>query len=77
MITVEAELGDRDLGTVDREVQSELAEINFPPGYRWELAGNFRTQQESFASLLTCCCRPRRWSFCCWASSSAASGCRC
>ncbi len=23
-----------------------------PPGYRWELAGNYRAQQESFASLL-------------------------
>ena len=31
----------------------KLAELKFPPGYRWELAGNYRAQQESFASLLT------------------------
>lgn len=29
-----------------------LSELTFPPGYRWELAGNYRSQQESFASLL-------------------------
>ena len=27
--------------------------MKFPPGYRWELAGNYRAQQESFASLIT------------------------
>ena len=27
--------------------------LKFPPGYRWELAGSYRAQQESFASLLT------------------------
>ena len=53
VITVTAELGDRDLGSVNRELAQRLAEIEFPPGYRWELAGNYRAQQESFASLLT------------------------
>ena len=52
VITVTAELADRDLGSVNRELQSRLAELPFPPGYRWELAGNYRAQQESFASLL-------------------------
>ena len=29
-----------------------LAAIKFPPGYRWELAGSYKAQQESFGSLL-------------------------
>jgi multidrug efflux pump subunit AcrB len=53
VITVTAELENRDLGSVNRELQTKLAELKFPPGYRWELAGSFRAQQESFASLLT------------------------
>ncbi len=53
VITVTAELEDRDLGSVVRELQTKLATLSFPSGYRWELAGNFRTQQESFTSLLT------------------------
>jgi CzcA family heavy metal efflux pump len=53
VITVTAELDGRDLGSVNRELQSQLTKLSFPPGYRWELAGNFRNQQESFASLLT------------------------
>jgi multidrug efflux pump subunit AcrB len=51
VITVSAELGDWDLGRVNRELQKELPKIKFPAGYRWELAGNYRSQQESFASL--------------------------
>ncbi|MHB1034277.1 MAG: efflux RND transporter permease subunit [Pirellulales bacterium] len=53
VITVTAELGDLDLGSVNRDLQSSLPGLTFPPGYRWELAGNYRAQQESFASLLT------------------------
>ena len=53
VITVSAELEKRDLGSVNRELQSKLSAIKFPPGYRWELAGSYRAQQESFASLLT------------------------
>ena len=53
VITVSAELGDWDLGRVNRELQQALPKIKFPPGYRWELAGNYRSQQESFASLFT------------------------
>jgi cobalt-zinc-cadmium resistance protein CzcA len=50
-ITVSAELEHQDLGTIHRKLEAALPELTFPPGYRWELAGNFRTQQESFASL--------------------------
>jgi CzcA family heavy metal efflux pump len=53
VITVSAELEKRDLGSVNRELQEKLADLKFPPGYRWELAGSYRAQQESFASLLT------------------------
>jgi CzcA family heavy metal efflux pump len=53
VITVSAELENRDLGSVNRDLQTKLASLRFPAGYRWELAGNYRAQQESFASLLT------------------------
>jgi len=55
VITVTAELENRDLGSVNRDLQAKLASLQLPPagGYRWELAGNYRAQQESFASLLT------------------------
>lgn len=53
VITVTAELGDRDLGSLNRDLEARLAKLSFPTGYRWELAGNYRAQQESFASLLT------------------------
>jgi CzcA family heavy metal efflux pump len=53
VITVSAELDKRDLGSVNRELQEKLTELKFPPGYRWELAGSYRAQQESFTSLWT------------------------
>jgi multidrug efflux pump subunit AcrB len=53
VITVTAELENRDLGSVNRDLQEKLSELKFPKGYRWELAGSYRAQQESFASLLT------------------------
>ncbi len=52
VITVTAELENRDLGSVNRDLRTELAKLEFPPGYRWELAGSYRAQQESFGSLL-------------------------
>jgi CzcA family heavy metal efflux pump len=51
VITVAAELGDWDLGRANRELMKELPKIKFPTGYRWELVGNYRSQQETFASL--------------------------
>ena len=52
MITVSGEGENLDLGKINRELQAGLSKISFPRGYRWELAGEFRAQQESFASLL-------------------------
>ena len=42
VITVSAELGKRDLGSVNRDIQEKLSKLKFPPGYRWELAGSHR-----------------------------------
>jgi CzcA family heavy metal efflux pump len=53
VIDVTASLGNRDLGSVTRELQQKLSALPFPKGYRWELAGDYRSQQESFASLLS------------------------
>ena len=53
VVTVSAELGDWDLGTANRELQKQLGNADFPAGYRWELAGNYRSQQESFSSLFS------------------------
>ncbi len=52
VITVTGELEDGDLGAINEHLSEELSKIEFPSGYRWELAGNYRTQQESFRSLL-------------------------
>jgi CzcA family heavy metal efflux pump len=53
VLTVTAALDKRDIGSVNRELRGLLSDLKFPAGYRWELAGNYRAQQESFASLLT------------------------
>ncbi len=52
VITVTAELEGGDLGAINEQLRDGLTQIDFPSGYRWELAGNYRTQQESFRSLL-------------------------
>jgi CzcA family heavy metal efflux pump len=51
VVTVSAELDEWDLGTANRELQKQLSALHFPSGYRFELAGNYRSQQEWFASL--------------------------
>jgi CzcA family heavy metal efflux pump len=53
VLTVMAALENRDVGSVNRELSSKISQLKFPPGYRWELAGSYRAQQESFASLMT------------------------
>jgi CzcA family heavy metal efflux pump len=52
VIKVTATLEGQDLGAVNRQLQKELADLDFPPGYRWELAGTYAAQQESFRNLL-------------------------
>lgn len=52
VITVTAEGEGLDLGSINRKLEAGLAKMTFPRGYRWELAGEYRAQQDSFASLL-------------------------
>jgi multidrug efflux pump subunit AcrB len=52
VITVTADAGERDLGEINRQLAAGLAEIKFPPGYRFELAGSYEARQESLGSLL-------------------------
>ncbi len=52
VIMVSGEGEGLDLGKINRQLQTEISKMDFPRGYRWELAGEFRAQQESFASLL-------------------------
>jgi CzcA family heavy metal efflux pump len=53
VINVTAALDKRDLGSANQEIRQKLSAIEFPPGYRAEVAGTYRSQQESFASLFT------------------------
>jgi CzcA family heavy metal efflux pump len=52
VINVTAGLDKRDLGSANEEIREKVSALKFPPGYRWEIAGTYRSQQESFASLL-------------------------
>jgi CzcA family heavy metal efflux pump len=52
VINVTASLDKRDLGSANADIQRRLSNVPFPPGYRWEVAGNYRSQQEAFGSLL-------------------------
>jgi CzcA family heavy metal efflux pump len=52
VITVTAALEAQDLGAMNQKLQNDLAQLDFPPGYRWELAGDYRAQRDSFANLL-------------------------
>ena len=52
MIAVTADLGDRPLGAVMRDVKSVLAATPPPAGVRVELGGQYASQQEAFRALL-------------------------
>jgi CzcA family heavy metal efflux pump len=52
MVSVTAEIEGAGLGTVTRGVRAALADLQIPRGYRWELAGEFGSQQEAFLNLL-------------------------
>ena len=53
-IFVTAELNEEEagLGSVVADVAQWMAEVQLPPGYRWELGGHYLQQQEAFHSLL-------------------------
>lgn len=52
MIAVTADVGERSLGGVMRDVQRVLAEQPPPPGIRVVLGGQYESQQDAFRSLL-------------------------
>ncbi len=52
MGVVTARLNNRDLGSVMKDIKSELSKINLPPSYQIEYGGSFAEQQKSFNELL-------------------------
>ena len=51
-VTVDANVADRDLGSVARDVQAALDAIPRPVGYDLMVAGNFEEQREAFHELV-------------------------
>ncbi len=52
VLTVNANIAGRDLGSVARDLEARLREIPVPTGYTLRLAGAFEEQQRSFRELL-------------------------
>ncbi|MEX0771395.1 MAG: efflux RND transporter permease subunit [Balneolaceae bacterium] len=52
MVEIEADLAGMDLKTATEEARSILDRINWPEGYRYEVAGSAEEQQESFYFLM-------------------------
>jgi HAE1 family hydrophobic/amphiphilic exporter-1 len=51
-VTVEANVADRDLGSVAADVQARMDQIARPVGYDLAVAGNFEEQQKAFRELI-------------------------
>jgi multidrug efflux pump subunit AcrB len=51
---VTAELNEKEAGlnSVVADIRAWMARLDLPAGYRWELGGHYRQQQEAFHSLL-------------------------
>jgi HAE1 family hydrophobic/amphiphilic exporter-1 len=52
LVTVEAHVAGRDMGSVARDVQTRLAELPRPAGYDLTVGGNFEEQQKAFRELV-------------------------
>jgi multidrug efflux pump subunit AcrB len=52
IITAEINEAEAGLGTVVDDIRHWMADVELPPGYRWEIGGHFLKQQEAFRSLL-------------------------
>lgn len=50
---VTARLNNRDLGSVMKDIKTELSKVNLPPSYQIEYGGSYAEQQQSFNELLT------------------------
>jgi HAE1 family hydrophobic/amphiphilic exporter-1 len=51
IVTVSANIADRDLGSVVGDVRARLAEIPRPVGYDLNIAGNYEEQEQAFREL--------------------------
>lgn len=51
LVRIEANVASRTLSELVREIQSKVAPIELPPGYRLKYAGMVEFQEESFASI--------------------------
>lgn len=51
IVAVSGTLGDRDLGSVMRELDAALHQISRPEGYEFRYGGEYEEQQESFRQL--------------------------
>lgn len=52
MVSIDAELAGRDLGSVARDVQALMSRTPLPPGVTYTLGGQFKSQAESFQNML-------------------------
>ena len=52
LVTVQANVAGRDLGSIAREVQARINQIARPVGYDLMVAGNFEEQQKAFGELV-------------------------
>lgn len=52
MIDITAGISGRSLGEVIQDVKAILHRTNLPPGYTYEIGGQFQSQQKSFRQLL-------------------------
>jgi CzcA family heavy metal efflux pump len=52
MVSMTAELENRDLGSVIRDVKKVMSSVQLPVGYTYELGGQYESQQAAFHDLL-------------------------
>lgn len=52
LVSIKANVAERDLGSVARDVQSRLDQIPRPTGYDLRISGNFEEQQKAFRELM-------------------------
>jgi HAE1 family hydrophobic/amphiphilic exporter-1 len=52
LVTVEANVAGRDLGSVAADIEARLNQIARPVGYELSIGGNFEEQQKAFGELL-------------------------
>ncbi len=52
IVYVSGTIADRDLGSIIKDLEVELAKINRPDGYEFQFGGEWEDQQEAFRDLL-------------------------